>query len=144
MATKENDTARSGKMESLDQVLERIQRRTYLPKDTRMKPNLMMQEDWDWLVVLQCMQDHQLFKNPPKRPPLKAFEQWVNERELATHWCKCSADEMTIACRNIKGARYPWNEVMWELATLRRWRILYEAMSSLFADLQNQQSHTYV
>jgi len=121
--TTTNDTARSGKTESLEEVLTRMQRmwvrdRFYL-----------MCEDWDWLVVLQCMQDHRLFKSNPQRPPFAAFSKWLTEHNIPQHLAHCSVRTMSYANNMIDGARYPWTGVEWQPHVLKRWKILYRHLS---------------
>ena len=127
---KENliDTARSGKVGSLGEVLTRIQR-MYRPNSS-----FLICEDWDWLVVLQCMQDHHLFKSNPKRPPLGAFVQWLNQQGIRQRLAKASVYEMSLASRNLRGARYPWADVMWEPYVLERWRILYRQLDRMLTE----------
>ena len=122
-----NETARSGKTETLEQVLERIQR-MYIPDR-----NFLMCEHWDWLVVLQCMQDHHMFKSNPKRPPLAAFEKWLHEHDIPQYLAHCSVYEMSLANRGIRNARYPWADVTWEPNVLPRWRRLYKELNKMFS-----------
>ena len=63
-------------MPQLNSALTRIQL-CYIPDST-----FLMVEDWDWLVVLQCLQDHNLFKSHPQRPPLSDFETWLNDSHI--------------------------------------------------------------
>ena len=97
--TKEFETARSGKTESIKEVLTRIQharaRNSYF----------LMIEDRDWLVVLQCMQDHHLFKSNPKRPPLSAFRQWLEKEEIEQYFAQCIVREMSDANKLINGEK---------------------------------------
>lgn len=130
MTTKQNETARSGKTETLEQVLERIQR-MYIPNYT-----VLMGEDWDWLVVLQCMQDHGLFKTNPQRPPLSAFVRWMHAHGVKEELAHCSMRKMSYANNMINGARYPWTDVTWEPYVLQRWRILYDKLSHLLYEME--------
>lgn len=122
-------TATSGNSETLDQVLECIQR-MYVPERF-----YLVWEDWDWLVVLQCMQDHSLFKSNPKRPPLGAFIHWLEEHNIPQHLAHASVYEMSLANRNIRNARYPWVDVAWEPHVLHRWRILYRHLSKMLLEI---------
>ena len=90
-------------------------------------------EDWDWLAILQWLQDNGLFKNNPKRPPLKAFENWLNENNVPHVRAHYTAYEMSLAHRRIGGARYPWNDVNVDLGMIRRWRIMYYQLSRLLS-----------
>jgi len=128
MTTNQNETARSGKTETLTEVLERIQR-------MHTEWYTLISEDWDWLVVLQCMQDHGLFKSNPKRPPLGAFVLWLRENKVPQYLAKCSMREMSLANTGIRNARYPWANVMWEPAMLRRWRLLYRHLDKMLAEI---------
>lgn len=150
MATNQNETARSGKPETLNEVLIRL---GYLKPEqatqddilvailTRIQrmhvPDryLLMCEHWDWLVVLQCMQDHNLFKSNPKRPPLAAFDQWLHEHNVPQLLAHCSVYEMSLASRNLRNARYPWAGVTWEPYVLDRWRVLYRTLSKQLAEI---------
>ena len=120
--TKEFETARSGKTESIKEVLTRIQharaRNSYV----------LMIEDRDWLVVLQCMQDHHLFKSNPKRPPLSAFHDWLEKEGIEQYFARCIVREMSDANKLINGARYPWDDAHMEPGVLKRWRGLYQAL----------------
>lgn len=120
--TKEFETARSGKTESIKEVLTRIQharaRNSYF----------LMIEDRDWLVVLQCMQDHHLFKSNPKRPPLKSFREWLEKEGIEQYFARCIVREMSDANKSINGARYPWDDAHLEPCVLERWRGLYRAL----------------
>ena len=144
-----NDTARSGKPETLTEVLTRL---GYLKPEqatqddflvailTRiqrmMTPDyVLMAEHWDWIVVLQCMQDHNLFKSNPKRPPLAAFDQWLHEHNVPQLLAHCSVYEMSLASRHLRNARYPWAGVTWEPYVLDRWRVLYRTLSKQLAEI---------
>lgn len=125
-----NETARSGKTETLEQVLTRIQR-MHVPNRY-----ILMSEHWDWLVVLQCMQDHHLFKSNPKRPPLAAFEQWLRKQHVPQLLAHCSVREMSYANTGIRGARYPWADVHWEPYVLERWRVLYRTLDKFLSEIE--------
>ena len=129
MTATSNQSVKSGNPETLDHVLERIQR-MYIPERF-----ILVWEDWDWLVVLQCMQDHGLFKSNPKRPPLGAVIQWLEEHNIPQHLAHASVYEMSLANRNIRNARYPWADVAWEPHVLHRWRILYRHLSKMLLEI---------
>ena len=146
------DTARCGKTETLNDVLIRLgylnpknQPHTQeqilvaiLSRIQRMHVGLytLMSEHWDWLVVLQCMQDYNLFKSNPKRPPLAAFDQWLHEHDVPQLLAHCSVREMSYANTGIRGARYPWADVHWEPHVLDRWRVLYRTLGKLLSEMQ--------
>ena len=130
MTTNQIETARSGKTETLEQVLERIQR-MWVPN--RM---ILVCEDWDWLVVLQCLQDHQLFKTNPQRPPLSEFERWIHTHAVKEELAHCAMRKMSYANNMIGGARYPWTGVTWEPYVLERWRILYQTLSRMLYEME--------
>ena len=123
------DTAQSGKTESLEQLLERVQR-IYIPDY-----DFLICEDWDWLVVLQWMQDHGLYKSNPQRPPLGAFVRWVHEHHIPLYLTRCSMREMSKANTGIRNARYPWTGVAWEPYVLTRWRLLYRQLEKMCAEI---------
>lgn len=129
MGKSKNDSAISseGKEQTL-QVLTRIQR-FYI--NDEFGSIWLVYEDWDWLAILQWLQDNGLFKNNPTRPPFKAFENWLNENNVPHIRAHYTAYEMSLAHRRIGGARYPWNEVTVDLGMIRRWRILYNQLSEL-------------
>ncbi len=88
-------------------------------------------EDWDWLAIMQWLQDNGLLKINPKRPPFKAFEKWLSENnvpQIRTHY---TAYEMSLAYRRIRGARYPWDEVLVDRGMIRRWCRVYARLSNL-------------
>lgn len=93
---------------------------------------MLVCEDWDWLAVLQWLQDNGLMKQNPMRPPLKAFEEWLRDNNVPQRKAHYSAYEMSLAHRHINGARYPWNEVQCDPGMIRRWRILYNDLTRLF------------
>ena len=123
-------TARSGKTESLTDVLARIQ-------GMHTEYYTLMSEHWDWLVVLQCMQDHGLFKSNKKRPPFAAFEQWLSQQHVPQHIAHCSVRNLTYANKMIAGARYPWTNVAWEPHVLKRWRVTYAALAKMLTQFQD-------
>ena len=131
---KQNTTAASGTPETLDHVLERIQHMYILERF------ILVWEDWDWLVVLQCMQDHHLFKANPKRPPFTAFEQWLERNNVPQLLAHCSERNMRYVNKKIRGARYPWKDVAWEPHVLKRWRVLYRTLDKMFIELQDTYS----
>ena len=131
MAKNQIISAQSGKTETLDQVLERIQR-MYIPERL-----YLVWEDWDWLVVLQCMQDHGQFKANQQRPPLAAFERWLRENNVPQYRARCSVRNLTYVNKKIMGARYPWTDVTWEPHILKRWRVLYRALDKMLTEWQD-------
>ena len=134
METKQTDTARSGKTETLTEVLERIQRMRVKRAILNNACPLII-EDWDWLVVLQCLQDHNLFKSNPKRMPFLSFEVWMHENNIPMHHTKCTMRSMSRANNHIGGARYPWAGVQWEPHILARWRGLYRQLDKMLHTL---------
>ena len=143
MATNQNETARSGREarhpeshsepETLAEVLERIQRMRVKRAGWEHTFPLIY-EDWDWLVVLQCLQDHNLFKSNPKRPPLLSFEVWMHEQNIPQYVAQCTVRSMSRANNHINGARYPWTEVQWEPQIVARWRGLYRQLARMLAE----------
>lgn len=130
MKQDQNETARSGKTESLTEVLTRIQ-------GMHTEYYTLMSEHWDWLVVLQCLQDHNLFKHNPKRPPFAAFEQWLRKQNIPQYIAHCSVRNLTYANNKIAGARYPWTNVAWEPHVLKRWRITYATLAQMLTQFQD-------
>lgn len=89
----------------------------------------LMGEDWDWYVVLECLQDNGLFVQNAQRMPLNAFVNWLTAHHVPQYLCKASAFKMSMACRALRGVRYPWSDIYWYPAVLRRWRILYDELN---------------
>lgn len=96
--------------------------------------NRLVCEPWDWLVMLQWLQDHGLVKSKPYRPPFKAFECWLRENEMPEIKIHCSTHELSLAHRHIHGARYPWLEVQRDRGLINRWRILYDDLTKLIPE----------
>ena len=130
MATNQNDTARSGKTETLTEVLERIQRMRVRRAGMELACPLIF-EDWDWLIVLQCLQDHNLFKSNPQRPPLGAFVAWVHQNDIPLYSTNCTMRSMSLANNHINGVRYPWADVQWAPHIVARWRVLYYHLNAM-------------
>ena len=118
----------SEEKEQMLQVLTRIQR--FYVKDELGRMWLVW-EAWDWLAIMQWLQDNGLFTNNPKRPPLKAFVTWLKANSVPCIQAHYNAYEMSLAHRRIDGARYPWDKVKVEPGMIRRWRILYNQLSRL-------------
>ena len=106
-------------------------------QDKQIEPYTLMTEHWDWLVVLQCMQDHGFFKSNPKRPPFAAFEQWLRHHNVPQIRAHCSVRNLTYINNKIAGARYPWTEVKWEPHILKRWRVTYATLATMLKQLQD-------
>ena len=122
--------------EQVLRVLNRMQRRAinikpWLGFDARI---WLVCEDWDWLAVMQWLQDNGLVKQNPVRPPLKAFAEWLRENSVPQQHAHYSAYELSLAYRRIGGARYPWTEVKHDLGMIRRWRILYNDLTKLLLE----------
>lgn len=120
----------ASEMTPLTRVLTRIQI-CYIPDSI-----FLVTEDWDWFVVLQCLQDHHLFKSNPKRPPIKAFVQWLNDNgvpQLRTHF---NPYQLSLASRQLRDDRFPWSNTACNPSILRRWRVLYNQFSNMLQPLQ--------
>ena len=120
--------------EQLCEVLERVQRMRKIVK-TDIKVFLVT-EDWDWLVIMQCMQDHGLFKVNPERMPYTDFETWMSR--MPQYLSECSAIKLARAGRTLHYARYPWKGVEWNPHVLVRWRALYQILSRLLDELNTR------
>lgn len=149
-----NETARSGKTETLNEVLIRM---GYLKPETATQDDILaailtriqnmyvckphryvlMAEHWDWLVVLQCLQDNNLFKSNPKQPPLTEFVEWLQTHRVPQMIAIASVRTMSYANNMIAGARYPWNEVTWNIYVIKRWKILYKTLDNMLHDMRN-------
>lgn len=116
---------------TLEQVLERIQRMWIRDRF------FLMTEDWDWIVVLQCMQDHGLFKSNPKRVPFGAFVTWLKEHKVPQYLTKYSVRNLRHVNKRIAGARHPWSEVTWDRNVPDRWRIIYANLERMFKEIQD-------
>ena len=120
--TKDQESARSEKTESLEQVLNRIQR--MLVSDGY-HHYFLMGDDWDWLVVLQCLQDNGHFKSHPRRPPFAEFVRWLTEHHVPHYYAHYNARKLSNAYKKIGGAVHPWTNVDLSPHMLLRWRDLY-------------------
>ena len=127
--TTTNETARSGKTETITEVLTRIQLRRVPDR------YWLVCEEWDWLAIMQCLQDNGWFKTNPRRPPFAAFERWLQDMNIPVIGAPYSAYEMSLAYRRIEGAHYPWTEVTVDPGMIRRWRILYKDLAQLLSCL---------
>lgn len=144
-----NETARSGKTQTFNEALilmgylrPNAQPATQdellvalLCSIQRFQLNLngFMFDAWDWLVALQWMQDHHLFKSNPKRPPFAAFKLWLKAHNVPQLHEQCSVRTLTYANKMIAGARYPWSNTAWTPSIVRRWGVMYRLMN-LFWD----------
>lgn len=146
-----NNTARTAQTETLSEVLIRC---GYL-KPKADKPTqeellvavldciqtrktewyILMADHYDWLVVMQCLQDNHLFPTNAQRQPFSAFEKWIREKNVHQRLAKCSMRNISYANNKIRGARYPWADVAWEPAVLRRWRVLYRTLNSMLQEV---------
>lgn len=139
-----NESARSGKTETLNEVLIRL---GYLQPETPATQEdvlaailtriqlmqvsdsyhhyFLMGDDWDWLVVLQCLQANGLFTSHPNRPPFTEFERWLTEHHVPHYYAHYNARKLSNAHSRIGGALYPWTGVDLSPHMLLRWRDLY-------------------
>ena len=151
MATK-NDSARSGKTQTLDEVLQQLgyfRLEDEKPKNVKealelvqlllstRSQRVLMIEHWDWLVVLQCLQDHHLFTIHPQQPPLTEFVNWLHTNHVQQRMAQASVRTMSYANNQIRGARYPWDEVKWNRHVIERWKELYKTLDSILYDVTN-------
>jgi len=122
--------------EQLCEVLERLQRMRKIVK-TDIKVFLVT-EDWDWLVIMECLQDHGMFKVNPERMPYAEFETWM--QQMPQYLSECSAIKLARAGRTLHNARYPWKGVDWNPHVLVRWRALYQILSRLLDELNTREA----
>ncbi len=87
----------------------------------------LVSDDSDWLVIMQCLQNHGLFRQS-SRPPLKNFVDWMASTQIPQYLTICNQYYMSMASRELKGARYPWRDVTWNPHMLVRWRALYHIL----------------
>ena len=120
--------------EQLREVLRHLQRmRKIVRGDIKA---FLVAEDWDWLVIMECLQDHGMFVSYPDRMPFKAFETWM--QQMPQYLSECHARNMGRVYNNIlSGARYPWKDVQWYPWVLRRWRALYQILDRMLTELEN-------
>lgn len=97
---------------------------------------ILMWEHWDWIVVLQCLQAHGLFKSNPKRPPFAKFIEWLNSHHVPQLLAHYSKRNLIYVNKQIKGKRYPWTDVKWEPNILPRWCKLYDTLDKMLNELQ--------
>lgn len=146
-----NETARSGKTQTLNEVLKQL---GYLQPEAKpaTQDELLaallhciqrlhvnhygfMYDAWDWIVALQWMQDNGKFKMNPSRPPYAAFERWLKQNNVPQPHEHCSVRNLTYVNKKIAGARYPWTDVLWEPSIMRRWRAMYVWMNLIWNTL---------
>ena len=117
--------------EALREVLHKVQwMRKIVKTDIKV---FLVTEDWDWLVIMECLQDHGIFKVNPERMPFRAFEDWM--QCMPQYLSECNARKMGHAYNLLSGARYPWKDVDWYPCVLRRWRALYQILDRMLSDL---------
>ena len=120
--------------EQLRDVLHHLQRmRKIVKEDIKV---FLVTEDWDWLVIMECLQDHGMFKVTPERMPYADFETWM--RQMPQYLSECSAIKLARAGRTLHYARYPWNDVDWNPQVLVRWRALYRILSRQLEELNTR------
>ena len=120
--------------EQLREVLHHLQRmRKIVKEDIKV---FLVTEDWDWLVIMECLQDHGMFKVTPERMPYADFEIWM--RQMPQYLSECSAIKLARAGRTLHYARYPWNDVDWNPHVLVRWRALYRILSRQLEELNTR------
>lgn len=120
--------------EQLREVLHRLQWMRKIVKDDIKV--FLVTEDWDWLVIMECLQDHGMFKVTPERMPYADFEAWM--QQMPQYLSECSAIKLARAGRTLHYARYPWKGVDWNPHVLVRWRALYRIMSRLLDELDTR------
>ena len=120
--------------EQLRDVLHHLQRmRKIVKEDIKV---FLVTEDWDWLVIMECLQDHGMFKVNPERMPYAEFETWM--QQMPQYLSECSAIKLARAGRTLHYARYPWNDVDWNPHVLVRWRALYRILSRQLEELNTR------
>ena len=122
--------------EALREVLVWLQRmRKVVKTDIKV---FLVTEDWDWLVIMECLQDHGMFKVNPERMPYAEFETWM--QQMPQYLSECSAIKLARAGRTLHNARYPWKGVDWNPHVLVRWRALYQILSRLLDELNTREA----
>ena len=119
--------------EKVFSTLERIQR--WYQKDGL----FFVTEDRDWLVILQWLQDHELFKTNSERPPFAEFAKWVSDN-VPLYLTDCSRPAMSVAYKALNGARYPWKNTQMNPSILVRWRVMYRILDKLWEDVSSTRS----
>lgn len=96
----------------------------------------LLWEDWDWLVVLQCLQDHGLFQKNHKRMPLSAFVKKLEELNIRVYVAHYSMRSMSYANAKINNMRYPWDgcKTMPDYI-IARWQRLYRLLQYIMTKL---------
>ena len=112
------------RIDALRSVLDHLQRMHNAKR-------MLVADDWDWLVIMQCLQDQGLFKTNPRREPFAAFEAWITNNNMPQYLSQCSAWKMSKAHRAIQTKRYPWKDVTWNPYMLERWRHVYRVFVTL-------------
>ena len=95
-------------------------------------------EPWDWIVVMQCMQDHGYFMPTKERQPYRSFVEWLKQIPLPGNMQKCSAKTLSRIHIELNGARYPWNEVKWKahVHVHERWCAMYKIFDKMLCELE--------
>ena len=132
--TKKNSASDAGITdEQLREVLHHLQRmRKIVKEDIKV---FLVTEDWDWLVIMECLQDHGMFKSCPERMPFTDFETWM--QQMPQYLSECHARNMGRVYNKLSGARYPWKGVEWYPCVLRRWRALYQILDKMLSELED-------
>ena len=116
-------------IETLRSVLRSIQR---MRKEENGLTIFLMWDFADWIVLMEVLQNHGLFKMTHQRPPFASFEAWVEETKMpmgrAEPYGENMAYFMSKAYREIHGVRYPWRDVTWRPDIMKRWRALYQKL----------------
>lgn len=135
MAKNLEEAAMCGKREEVVSVLKEIQewRIRWTGCQYAIYP---LCEQWDWLIVLQCLQDNGLIKNYPQRPPIRLFVEWLEENDVQLRTLKCTAYDLSKLSRQFGDARYPWLQVYMDDRDMKRWRVLYQQLQKKLQKLQ--------
>ena len=147
-----NETARGGKTQTLTELLEQMgfcpsnlqsatqdqQLVALVTSVQKLSCNdrfVFMAESWDWIVALQWMQDHGMFKTNLTRPPFSAFKAWLHHHNVPQTRTCCSLRSLTHVNQKIAGAHFPWRDIHWESNVLQRWRVMYQLMDRIWSTL---------
>ena len=95
----------------------------------------LVSEDRDLLPIMQCLQDHGVFKVNPERPPFAEFAQWLETNHVPLFLIECDEMKMSRAHRKLAGARYPWKNTHMHENILMRWRVMYQMLAKMLEEM---------
>ena len=122
--------------EQVIEVLTRVQRIRMYDKGKDKSINwFLVSEDRDWVIIMQWMQDNDVFWSRPERPPFKEFADWMESIQVPQLLTECNAVTLSRAYCKLGGERYPWKSASVQKHILFRWRVLYQMLDKMLTEL---------